>query len=334
MRVVFIAGDSVTSAPEWLRLLQSECPGVEVVDSFSPESSTGPFDAAVVASPARGALARFPGLRLIQSCWAGVDALLQDDTLPRDVPLARMVDPAMAERIAETALWAALSLHRGFFAYAARSAAGVWQQHAQVRADEVRCLVLGYGTMGSRIAMRLAQVGYPVQAWRSKSAREGAAPLPVRCCSCGSQCSSCAGTGSVSVLHGDAALRAALPSVRVVICALPLTPATNGLINAGFLGALPRGAGIVNLGRGGHVVLDDLLPALASGHIQHAVLDVFDSEPLPRESPLWAHPQVTVLPHAAALTDPRSAVSVVAVNLHRLAAGEPLAHVVDCARGY
>ena len=327
--VAFVAGEHVADASEWLRLLRAACPDVEFVVAVDADQHV---DAAVVASPARGVLARFSGLRLIQSCWAGVDALLEDDTLPPGVPLARMVDPALADAAAQTALWATLSLHRGFFAYAARSAAGVWQKHAQLRADEVPVLVLGHGAMGSRISARLALMGYPVIAWRSgdKGGEDDRGGSTVAATSVAVV------PGSVAVLCGKGALfAAALPAApRVVICALPLTPATRGLLDARFFRALPTGAGIVNLGRGGHVVTHDLLAALAAGTVGHAVLDVFDEEPLPRSSPLWAHPHVTVLPHVAALTDPRSAVRVVAENLRRLASGEALVHVVDRTRGY
>jgi glyoxylate/hydroxypyruvate reductase A len=120
----------------------------------------------------------------------------------------------------------------------------------------------------------------------------------------------------------------------VVINLLPLTPSTRGLIDAQFLRRLPHGAGLVNLARGGHVVDADLLQALDCGAVGHAVLDVFAVEPLPKDHPYWLHPQVTVLPHIAALTDPRSAAAVVAANVRRLGRGEALWHTVDRQRGY
>jgi glyoxylate/hydroxypyruvate reductase A len=121
---------------------------------------------------------------------------------------------------------------------------------------------------------------------------------------------------------------------EVVLNLLPLTPHTRGLIDAGFLGRMKAGAALVNFGRGGHVVEADLLAALAAGRLAHAVLDVFASEPLPADHPFWQLPRVTVLPHVAALTDLRSAADVVASNLARLQAGQPLLHLVDRARGY
>jgi glyoxylate/hydroxypyruvate reductase len=265
-----------------------------------------PFDrtligAGVVANPEPGVLARLPNLRLIQSLWAGVDKLLADTTLPAHVPLARMVDPAMNAAMAETALWAVLGLHRRFFDYAAQQSRAQWLPLPQRRADEVRVLVLGAGQMGMAVAQRLTAQGYRVTNWRARD------PAP---------------------------LTAALRDAEIAINLLPLTPATRGLLDAHCIAALPRGASIVNLARGAHVVDAELLAALGSGHLHRAVLDVFHSEPLPSDHPFWRHPQVTVLPHAAALTDERSAAEVVAANLRALAQGDAISHVVDRARGY
>lgn len=300
---------------EWLRALRNTAP--ECI-WWSDDDADIPRDqivAAVVANPAPGALAGLPQLRLVQSLWAGVDKLLADTTLPPQVPLARMVDPAMSAAMAETALWAVLSLQRGFFDYAAQQRAGVWLQHAQRRADEIHVLVLGAGQMGHAVAVRLVAQGYRVDAWRAAVVDR---PAPI----------------GVAVHAGAQALAALLPQAAIVVNLLPLTPSTRGLLDARFFAALPRGAAIVNLARGAHVVDDDLLAALDSGHLGHAVLDVFHSEPLPPEHRYWQHPCVSVLPHVAALTDPRSAAQVVAANLLALRDGAPPAHLVDRARGY
>lgn len=256
--------------------------------------------AAVVANPPPGSLRGLPKLALIQSLWAGVDRLLADPTLPAGVPVARMVDPAMTAAMAETALWAVLALHRGFFAYQQRQREGIWRPHAQRRADEVPVAVLGEGEMGRAVAARLATLGYPVQGWR----RDGT-PLADR-----------------------------LAHAEIVINLLPLTPATRGLLDARAFAAMPVRSALVNLGRGAHVVDTDLLAALDAGHLRHAVLDVFTTEPLPAGHPYWRHPRVTMLPHAAAATDPRSAAAVAAANLRAARDGMPIRHRVDAARGY
>jgi glyoxylate/hydroxypyruvate reductase len=298
---VLLAGRFAASEREaWWQALQAAAP------ECGWHREEGPFDAAiidaaVVANPPPGLLATLPRLRLIHSLWAGVDKLLGDATLPAHVPLARMVDPAMTAAMAETALWAVLGLHRGFFDYAAQQQRALWRQQPQRRADELRVLVLGAGQMGAGVAAKLAAQGYRVATWRARDE----APLAPR-----------------------------LAATDIVINLLPLTPDTRGLLDARCFAALPKGASMINLARGAHLVEAELLHALDSGQLNRAVLDVFTAEPLPAEHPFWRHPQITVLPHVAALTDERSAAAVVAGNLRALAAGEPIAHLVDRARGY
>ena len=172
-----------------------------------------------------GSLSGLPGLRLIQSLWAGVDRLLADPTLPAGVPIARMVDPAMTAAMAETALWATLSLHRGFFSYARQQRAGQWQRQSQQRADEVPVLVLGHGQMGRAVAQRLAQQGYPVTAWRRGAASANPASVSV----------SVSVSAGVRLATGPSALVPALSGARIVINLLPLTPDTRGLIDRRLL---------------------------------------------------------------------------------------------------
>jgi glyoxylate/hydroxypyruvate reductase A len=299
----------------WLRALREAAPEFTWWSDNDGDVPRELIAAAVVANPAPAALAGMPHLRLVQSLWAGVEGLLADSTLPAQVPLARMVDPAMGAAMAETALWAVLSLHRRFFDYAAQQDRVEWRQLAQRRADDVSVLVLGLGQMGRMVATRFAAQGYRVSAWHTTH-RDRPAPA------------------GVAVKVGDAALPALLAAVDIVVNLLPLTPATCGLLDACFFAALPEGASVINLARGAHLVDADLLAALDSGHLDHAVLDVFNAEPLASEHRYWTHPRVTVLPHVAALTDLRSAARVVVANLHALRDGAPLAHLVDRLRGY
>jgi glyoxylate/hydroxypyruvate reductase A len=238
-----------------------------------------------------------------------------------------MVDPAMNAAMAETALWATLALHRGFFGYARQQQAALWQPQAQQRADEVPVAVLGFGQMGRAVVQRLMQQGYPVTAWRrGREAASGAVESPPG--------GSTVGGARLSLLQGAPALQQVLAGARIVLNLLPLTAQTRGLFDARRLAWLPRGAALVNLARGAHVVDAELLAALDGGQIGHAVLDVFGTEPLPPEHPYWRHPRVTVLPHAAAQTDARSAAAVVARNIEALAAGLPLRHLVARDSGY
>jgi glyoxylate/hydroxypyruvate reductase A len=300
MKLLLCGSFDVGEQADWKSALTVALPEARWLDVAAARRAPDSVDAAVVANPPPGSLQGLPRLRLIQSLWAGVDRLLGDATLPPGVPLARMVDPSMNAAMAETALWAVLSLHRDFFGYARQQRLAVWQPLPQRRADEVTVLVLGQGQMGRTAAARLLQQGYRVQGWK----RDGGPLAPL------------------------------LARAEIVINLLPLTPETRGLLDARFFAAMPAGAALVNLARGAHVVDDDLLAALDRGHLRHAVLDVFHTEPLPATHRYWQHPRVTLLPHAAAATDPRSAAQVAAANLRAAMAGAPLAHLVDRSRGY
>ena len=321
---LLLAGDfDAADQAVWLHALGCALPGHRLWTDRAALPAGRSIEVAIVANPPPGSLAGLPGLRLIQSLWAGVDRLLADATLPPQVPLARMVCPAMNAAMAETALWAVLALHRGFFSYARQQAQGRWQQQPQSRAADWPVLLLGHGQMGRAVGAALARQGYPVTAWRRGGAAAGAAD----------------GLGAsadpdVQVVSGPQALAAARARARVVINLLPLTPDTRGLIDAAWLAAMAPGAGLVNLARGAQVVEADLLAALDTGHIGQAVLDVFATEPLPAGHAFWRHPRVTVLPHVAALTDVRSAAAVVAANVAALVAGQPVQHRVARARGY
>ena len=299
MAILVAANFDADEWAAWWPLLQAALPHERLLRDRDAVASHE-IDIALVANPPTGSLRELPKLRLIQSLWAGVDRLLDDTSVPTDVPLARMVDPAMNTTMAQTALWAVTSLQRGFFECAAQQRAGVWKQHAFRRADEVTVAVLGMGQMGRVAAELLAQHGHRVLGWR-----RSAGPLAE-----------------------------VLAQADVVINLLPLTPETRGLFDATTFAQMPRGASLVNLARGAHVVEADLLVALASGQLRRAVLDVFATEPLPAGHTFWSHPAITVLPHIAAPTDPRSAAVIAARNIAALRSGEPLQHLVDRSRGY
>jgi glyoxylate/hydroxypyruvate reductase A len=311
MTILLATDLSDAERARWLERLREALPGETICTDRATGDAAG-IDVALVANPPAGALRRLPGLRLIQSLWAGVDRLLADPGIPTDVPIARMVDPAMNVAMAETALWAVLGLHRGFFHYAQQQRERNWRAHRQLRADEVTVAVLGLGQRGGTVARRLAANGYRVLGWSSRAAA----------------------IDGVACSNGAVALAGVLGSADIVINLLPLTAETRALFDARRLAQMRSGACLVNLARGAHVIERDLLAALASGQLRHAVLDVFETEPLPASHPLWPHPQVTVLPHVAAATDERSASAVVAEQVRALRQGRPIAHLVDRARGY
>ena len=296
----------------WLAALQEALPHERwLTDVPSDAQQAGEVEVAIVANPPPGSLAGLPKLRFIQSVWAGIDRLLEDPALP-DVPVARMVDPAMNEAMVHTALWAVLSLHRRFFELAAQQARQQWQALKYRRSAEWRVLVLGLGELGGRVARALAAQGYAVSGWATRPMN-----LPGVVCT-----------------HGEDALAWELAAANTVVNLLPLTLATHDFFDARRFAQFKRGASFVNLARGAHVVEADLLAALESGQIERAVLDVFQQEPLPPSHAFWSHPRVAVLPHTAAQTDCRSAAAVVAANVLAQRAGRPLLYEVQRQRGY
>ena len=270
------------------------------------------IDYALVWRPEPGFLASLPNLTLILSLGAGVDHLLGDPRLPLHLPIVRLVDPHMTDAMSEYVVLQVLRLHRRDLDYRAQQEAGLWHELDQQNAVERRVGILGLGELGQDAAKKLKALGFDVAGW-SRSARTVAG---VRCH---------AGAAGLPLLLGRS---------EILVCLLPLTAETEGILNARNLALLPRGAALVNAARGAHLVEDDLFAALASGHISGAVLDVFHDEPLPAGHPFWRHPRVVVTPHVAAFTNPATAAPIILDNIRRFEEGRPLLKRVDPARGY
>jgi glyoxylate/hydroxypyruvate reductase A len=247
--------------------------------------------------------------RAVLSLWAGVEKIVGNPTLTQ--PLARMVDPGLTEGMVEYVAAHVLRHHLGLDADIVNPARA-WTQRVPPLARERTVAVLGLGELGSACAAALGALRFRVLGW-SRRPRT----LP------GIDCHS-----------GEDGLRAVLAEAEIVVLLLPSTPGTASLMDARRLALLPPGAVLVNPGRGALIDDDALLAALDSGHLAHATLDTFRTEPLPPSHPFWSHPRVTVTPHIAAATRPASAARVIAQNIRRAEAGEPLLHLVDRAAGY
>ncbi len=309
MQVAFVAPEE--DPQRWLPGLRAALPAARFhVWPEIPDPAA--IDAALVAQPPRGALAPFRALRLIQSLWMGVDGLLADPTLPRGVPLARLVDPGMVAAMGETVLARVLDWHRHLYRYRAQQAARVWQPLPQRLAAERTVGLLGLGELGRHVAQQLLRHDFRVSGWSRRPKRvEG-----------------------VECFAGRDGLDSLLAGCGALVCLLPLTPETRGILDARAFALLPRGACLIHLARGAHLVEADLLAALGAGHLAHAYLDVFETEPLPAAHPFWSQPEISLTPHVAALTEPRTALPVVVRNLERAQRGEPLETQVDLAAGY
>ncbi len=302
---------SVDSEARWKPQLGRLMPELEV--RVWPEiGDPADIDYALVWRPEPGLLASLPNLKLILSLGAGVDHILCDPLLPHDVPIVRLVDPYMTDAMSEYVVLQVLRLHRQDLDYRAQQEAAEWRELEQKNAVARRVGILGAGALGQDAGRKLKGLGFAVALWsRSERTVEGLA--------------SYAGAAGLSALLGRS---------EILVCLLPLTAETEGILNTSTFTLLPKGAAVINAARGGHLVEEDLLGALASGRLSAAALDVFREEPLPADHPFWRHPRIIVTPHTAAATHPQTAAPIILDNIRRCEEGRPLLNRIDPAQGY
>jgi glyoxylate/hydroxypyruvate reductase A len=274
--------------------------------------NTDDIEIALAWKPKPGLLRTFKNLKMIVSLGMGVDHLLADDQLPDGVPITRIMDEGLVGQMSEYAIFWALWHHRDIEKYAASQRARKWKPEEFVDSLHRPVGVMGLGSIGQDTAIKLAMLGFPTMGW-SRTAKT----LP-----------------GVETFHGRDSLPTFLARCSILVNVLPLTRETRGLLDKKLFAALPKGAFVINMGRGAQVVDDDLLAAIDSGHLAGAALDVFNTEPLPAEHPYWLHPKVHMTPHMAGYTNPRTASPGVIENIKRLRAGQPLINIVDPKSGY
>jgi glyoxylate/hydroxypyruvate reductase A len=309
MALLFISASDDPSA--WTDALHAAEPGLDI--RVHPDmGEVEDIDAALVWKPPPGLLASLPNLHVVFSLGAGVDALLVDDSLPADVPLVRLVDPGLTQGMVDYVVWQVMDWHRNGPAYRGHQQARRWQREGELLTNDRTVGVLGLGELGSTAAEALAVLGFHVHGW-ARSAKS----IP-----------------GVTCHKGPEGLAAMAARVDCLVCLLPLTAETTGIIGADLLSRCRPGVHVINAARGGHVVDADLLAALDSGQVGGAALDVFHNEPLPEDHPFWTHPRVMVTPHVASVTRPETAAPVVLENWRRLKTGQPIDHLVDRQRGY
>lgn len=272
------------------------------------------IEVAVCWNPPPGLLARMPNLKLIQSIAAGVDHILSDPELPRQVPICRVIDPGMAAGMSAYVTWAVIHHQRHFDRYLSHAARRRWQEEPIVSPRRHRVGIAGFGWLGSACARALAMIGYSVRGWHRGGSRE----VPP----------------GVGIYHGRDQLDEFLAGCDTLVCLLPLTAETSGFLSASLFSKLPRGAHVINVGRGEHLVEADLLAAVGSGQLGGATLDAFSREPLPLDHPFWAEPRITITPHIASRTDLGVIVRQTLDNVARLGQGQRPTATVDPERGY
>ncbi|PVA05237.1 2-hydroxyacid dehydrogenase [Thalassorhabdomicrobium marinisediminis] len=307
IKVLFSAGDAAW--PAYRKALPKAFAQHNLDVDLARDHAPGTVDYIVAApnGPVRD-FTPYTRCKAVLNLWAGVEDIAPNRTLTQ--PLARMVDPGLTAGMVEWVVAHTLRHHMGIDLHI-HGQDGQWRDHVPPLAQDRPVTILGLGELGTACAQALAQLGFPVTGW-SRTAKS---------------------IDNVTCLSGDEGLTPALQDAEIVVLLLPLTDATENILNAQTLALLADGAFVINPGRG-PLIDDGALLAALDRNIAHATLDVFRTEPLPADHPFWAHPQVTVTPHIASATRPETSALCIADNIARGEAGRPFAHLVDRARGY
>jgi glyoxylate/hydroxypyruvate reductase A len=309
MALIIVRNDHMV--PAWKEALQQADSKIRVYGPEDPVPAEEILMAAVWKHPP-GSLNSYPNLKGIHCLGAGVDFILEDNTVPHSLPIMRVVDPFLASDMGEYVLAQVLSCLKVLHQYKADQMQGVWRPKPYLRIEDVTVGIMGLGTLGLAVAKLLSSTGFSLVGWTRKSSPNVDFP----------------------VFSGLGERREFLAQSDILVCLLPLTSATRGILDNHLFGELPNHAWVINAARGGLLKDSDLLQALDSGKLSGACLDVFHSEPLPPDHLFWEHPRVHMTPHVASVSDPKSVAPQIVANYHRLIAGEPLTNLVSRSRGY
>ena len=296
---------------DWKKALVERLPDANIVtgdDNYDPAT----IDFALFWKQPQGLIKNLTNLKAIFSLGAGVDHVVSSPSLPENIPVIRLEDAGMADQMVQYHLYAALHFMRDFDVYSAQQAKANWTQHDVARISKCQVGVMGLGALGSAVATALSNLGFTVSGWsRSMKAIDG-----------------------ITTFAGEDAFDEFLGEADILICLLPRTPETEGLLNSETLSHLPKGAAIINAARGAMINEADLLRAIDTGHLRGAFLDVAVTEPLPESHPFWDHPKIRITPHIAAATRVEESADQIAQNIDRMARGETPTGLVDRQSGY
>ncbi|OKL38829.1 2-hydroxyacid dehydrogenase [Pontibacter flavimaris] len=295
----------------WVKALKKKRPDLELY-VFPDDQPREEITFALSWGHPLGMFREYPNLKCISSLGAGVDHILKDPDIPEQVQIARIKDENLTSDMANFTMALVLNHLRDLHHYKAAEETQTWKPLRYKRNAEVTVGVMGIGTLGSEVARRLSSIGLRVTGWASSAKQlEG-----------------------VGVYAGQGEFDAFLATADILICLLPLTPDTTDILNKETFLKLPKGAFLINVARGEHLVEEDLLEMLETGHLSGASLDVFREEPLPESHPFWAHPRINVTPHIASVTNPESAVDQILENYDRIQNGQQPLNLVSRAKGY
>ncbi len=295
----------------WRQALQKAAPGITIYNGLE-EHPKDIIDMALVWKHRPGSLADYPNLKCIASSGAGVDFIFEDTSAPIHLPITRVVDPMLASDMSEHVIALIFAHLKNLNRYKLDQQQKIWKPQNYSRIRDFTIGILGLGALGAVLANDLVHYGFKVNGWsRSKKTMK-----------------------NVQTFTGMETLAAFLGATEILVCLLPLTKETTGILNKNLFQQLPKGAYIINVARGGHLVDEDLLMMLQQEHLSGAALDVFHTEPLPTAHPFWEHPKVHISPHCASVSDTASVVPQIIENHRRLLAGKALNNIVSIERGY
>ena len=295
----------------WIEALKKVDPKIDI-RTFPNDSNRNEISFALTWRHPYGIFKDYPNLKCISSMGAGVDHLLKDPELPQDVSITRLVDPYLAQDLAEFVLALIMNHLRDLNAFKIKQTQSIWRPADYLRIKDVKVGIMGMGAIGKQVATELQKTGFNVSGWARTEKNSSAIP----------------------VYAGADELSKFLRSCDILVCVLPLTSQTKGILNKSIFKQLPKNAFIINVGRGEHVNDSDLLQYISEGHLSGASLDVFHEEPLPNNSPLWKHPRIHITPHIASLTNPISVAPQIIENYYRMKENKPLLNIVSREKGY
>lgn len=295
----------------WVAALKAVDASLDI-QIWPDENDKGEVEFAICWRHPEVRLRQYPNLKCICSMGAGVDHLLSDPFLPKNVPVVRLIDPNLAQSMFEYVCAAVMYYFRDFNSFQAQQRQSYWQQLEPKPIGQTTLGIMGMGQLGAYCATRFSNMGFNVVGWsRSEKQLKG-----------------------IVAYAGPDQLKPFLAASGTLICLLPLTNQTRGILNLDLFNQLPKGAYLINVARGEHLLEEDLMTALNEGQLQGACLDVFQEEPLPAAHPFWSHPKILVTPHCSSLTDPRSVAPQIVQNYRLMRAGKPLINQVDVLQGY
>ncbi len=309
MSIIFSCSD--ISAGPWISAINRELPGLNI--NVWPETGIPEeVEFLILWGHWDGRFKDFPKLKGILSLGAGVDHILGLPDLPKNLPIVPLADPALKTGMVEYVLYNVIRFHRQFKEYEDQQKKLQWIERPQIPPHK-RCIgIMGLGTLGSICAKNLAGLGFNVIGWsRTKKNIQG-----------------------VTCHYGEHGLPSLLTSSEIIICLLPMTPQTKGILNKANMKKLPAGSYIINAARGAHLIELDLLELIDAGHIAGAALDVFETEPLHLSSQLWSNPKVAITPHVAAVANHESAAKVIAETVQRIKSGKAISNSINLTTGY